>query len=84
MADEDEENKKPFYEDEDEAEEEQEKRAPTLDPDHRLLLRSAKPLLQSRNAAVRIKSSGSRHYISYILIFPGRSLSRSTLPPHST
>jgi AP-3 complex subunit beta len=53
IEDEDEENKKPFYEDEDEAEEEQEKRAPTLDPDHRLLLRSAKPLLQSRNAAVR-------------------------------
>ncbi|KAL3289609.1 hypothetical protein HHI36_023021 [Cryptolaemus montrouzieri] len=29
-----------------------EKPAPTLDPDHRLLLRSTRPLLQSRNAAV--------------------------------
>ncbi|XP_030748355.1 AP-3 complex subunit beta-2 [Sitophilus oryzae] len=29
-----------------------EKTAPTLDPDHRLLLRSTRPLLQSRNAAV--------------------------------
>lgn len=29
-----------------------EKAAPALDPDHRLLLRSVRPLLQSRNAAV--------------------------------
>ncbi|XP_030281241.1 AP-3 complex subunit beta-2 isoform X6 [Sparus aurata] len=54
-----------FYgsdEDEDEDEEEKEKKAETpamakrkpyvMDPDHRLLLRNTKPLLQSRNAAV--------------------------------
>ena len=29
------------------------KKAYTMDPDHRLLLKNAKPLLQSRNAAVR-------------------------------
>ena len=28
------------------------KRPPPMDPDHRVLLKSAKPLLQSRNAAV--------------------------------
>lgn len=57
---------KTFYgsdEDEDEDEEEKEKRAEAaalakrkpyvMDPDHRLLLRNTKPLLQSRNAAVR-------------------------------
>lgn len=58
---------KKFYgsdedEDEDEDEEEKEKKVDTLamakrkpyvmDPDHRLLLRNTKPLLQSRNAAV--------------------------------
>lgn len=56
---------KKFYgsdEDEDEDEEEKEKKADALamakrkpyvmDPDHRLLLRNTKPLLQSRNAAV--------------------------------
>ncbi|KAI3371056.1 hypothetical protein L3Q82_023688 [Scortum barcoo] len=56
---------KTFYgsdEDEDEDEEEKEKRAEAssmakrkpyvMDPDHRLLLRNTKPLLQSRNAAV--------------------------------
>jgi AP-3 complex subunit beta len=55
---EEEEAKKPFYdEDEDEEEDgevEEVKKAPSLDPDHRLLLRSAKPLLQSRNASVII------------------------------
>lgn len=57
---------KTFYgsdEDEDEDEEEKEKKAEAavmakrkpyvMDPDHRLLLRNTKPLLQSRNAAVR-------------------------------
>lgn len=29
------------------------KKGYTMDPDHRLLLKNAKPLLQSRNAAVR-------------------------------
>lgn len=55
---------KTFYgsdEDEDEEEEEKEKKAEApmakrkpyvMDPDHRLLLRNTKPLLQSRNAAV--------------------------------
>lgn len=56
---------KTFYgsdEDEDEDEEEKEKKAEAsamakrkpyvMDPDHRLLLRNTKPLLQSRNAAV--------------------------------
>lgn len=55
-----------FYgsdEDEDEEEDEKEKKAEApamakrkpyvMDPDHRLLLRNTKPLLQSRNAAVR-------------------------------
>ncbi|XP_065345192.1 AP-3 complex subunit beta-2 [Cloeon dipterum] len=62
-VDEDEESKRPFYEDENEVEEEQqEKRAPTLDPDHRLLLRSAKPLLQSRNAAVVLSVAQLYHH----------------------
>uniref|UniRef100_A0A8C4ILP6 AP-3 complex subunit beta n=1 Tax=Dicentrarchus labrax TaxID=13489 RepID=A0A8C4ILP6_DICLA len=46
---------KTFYgsdEDEDEDEEEKEKNPYVMDPDHRLLLRNTKPLLQSRNAAV--------------------------------
>jgi AP-3 complex subunit beta len=60
-----EEAEKPFYESfekEDEEEEEEEggkgdtkteKKAPyIMDPDHRLLLRQAKPLLNSRNSAV--------------------------------
>lgn len=56
---------KTFYgsEEDEEDEEEKEKRAEAaalakrkpyvMDPDHRLLLRNTKPLLQSRNAAVR-------------------------------
>lgn len=54
-----EEVEKPFYEEDeksDESEEEkQEDKAPpkpSMDPDHRLLLKNARPLLQSRNAAV--------------------------------
>ncbi|KAK4311786.1 hypothetical protein Pmani_016742 [Petrolisthes manimaculis] len=52
------EKEKPFYEDEEEEEEDEDneetlsKRSKPMDPDHRLLLRNAKPLLQSRNAAV--------------------------------
>jgi AP-3 complex subunit beta len=34
--------------------EEKTKKTYTLDPDHRLLLRNTKPLLQSRNASVRV------------------------------
>ena len=52
---------KSFYEDSDKDEEEQEakeKKEPTyvMDTDHRLLLRQAKPLLNSRNSAVCITS----------------------------
>ncbi|XP_045591832.1 AP-3 complex subunit beta-2 isoform X2 [Procambarus clarkii] len=45
---------KPFYEDEEEIEDHEAvaNRPKPMDPDHRLLLRNAKPLLQSRNAAV--------------------------------
>lgn len=46
---------KPFYEDEDEGEVDKAKKPSySLDMDHRLLLRNAKPLLQSRNASVSI------------------------------
>ncbi|XP_062068515.1 AP-3 complex subunit beta-1 isoform X2 [Lepus europaeus] len=45
---------KNFYESDDEQQEEAEKRKTpyAMDPDHRLLIRNTKPLLQSRNAAV--------------------------------
>lgn len=44
---------KPFYEDSDEDEEKEKKdESLVLDPDHRLLLRNTKPLLQSRNSSV--------------------------------
>lgn len=60
-----EETERPFYESDDKEDEEKEpekvenkpeqKKAPyIMDPDHRLLLRQAKPLLNSRNSAVRI------------------------------
>lgn len=44
---------KPFYGDSEEDEEKKEESA-VLDPDHRLLLRNTKPLLQSRNSSVSI------------------------------
>lgn len=50
-----EEKERPFYEDEEDGgmdEEEMERRPKPMDQDHRLLLRNAKPLLQSRNTAV--------------------------------
>ncbi|XP_023585248.1 AP-3 complex subunit beta-1 isoform X2 [Trichechus manatus latirostris] len=49
-----EDNEKNFYESDDEEKEKTEKRKKpyTMDPDHRLLIRNTKPLLQSRNAAV--------------------------------
>lgn len=48
-----EDNEKSFYESDDEQKEKTDKRKPyTMDPDHRLLIRNTKPLLQSRNAAV--------------------------------
>lgn len=37
---------------------------PTLDPDHRLLLRSARPLLQSRNSAVVMAVAQLYHHIA--------------------
>ncbi|XP_071965282.1 AP-3 complex subunit beta-2-like isoform X2 [Antedon mediterranea] len=66
-----EENEKSFYgsEDdekkEDEGEEEGEKKIPyVMDADHRLLLRSAKPLLQSRNSAVVMAVAQLYHHIA--------------------
>lgn len=48
-----EDNEKNFYDSEDEEKEKSDKKKPyTMDPDHRLLIRNTKPLLQSRNAAV--------------------------------
>ncbi|XP_008579845.1 PREDICTED: AP-3 complex subunit beta-1 isoform X2 [Galeopterus variegatus] len=49
-----EDNEKNFYESDDEQKEktDQKKKPYTMDPDHRLLIRNTKPLLQSRNAAV--------------------------------
>ncbi|KAH0520504.1 AP-3 complex subunit beta-1 [Microtus ochrogaster] len=48
-----EDNEKNFYDSEDEEKEKSNKKRPyTMDPDHRLLIRNTKPLLQSRNAAV--------------------------------
>ncbi|KAG1662789.1 AP-3 complex subunit beta-1 [Nymphon striatum] len=57
-----EEENQPFYENEESSEEDEsadkEKKKPyIMDPDHRLLLRNCKPLLQSRNAAVSLISS---------------------------
>ncbi|KAG7166653.1 AP-3 complex subunit beta-1-like 1 [Homarus americanus] len=50
---EDDDRERPFYEDDEEIEDDETlaKRPKPMDPDHRLLLRNAKPLLQSRNAA---------------------------------
>ncbi|XP_005386079.1 PREDICTED: AP-3 complex subunit beta-1 [Chinchilla lanigera] len=47
-------NEKSFYESDDEQKEKTDRRKKnyTMDPDHRLLIRNTKPLLQSRNAAV--------------------------------
>nr|KAF6439721.1 adaptor related protein complex 3 subunit beta 1 [Rousettus aegyptiacus] len=47
-------NEKNFYESDDEQKEKTDKKKTsyTMDPDHRLLIRNTKPLLQSRNAAV--------------------------------
>lgn len=48
-----EDNEKNFYESDDEEKEKSDKKKPyAMDPDHRLLIRNTKPLLQSRNAAV--------------------------------
>jgi AP-3 complex subunit beta len=50
---------RPFY---DSGSDSSEKPAPTLDPDHRLLLRSTRPLLQSRNAAVVMSVAQLYHH----------------------
>jgi AP-3 complex subunit beta len=53
---EDDEENRPFYDDEEETENgkdtKNKKPSYSLDPDHRLLLKNSKPLLQSRNASV--------------------------------
>ncbi|XP_061119141.1 AP-3 complex subunit beta-1 [Conger conger] len=48
----DENNEKAFYGSDEEKKEKEESRPYVMDPDHRLLLRNTKPLLQSRNTAV--------------------------------
>jgi AP-3 complex subunit beta len=62
---------KSFYEnsdDSDDSDDEEEKakkkkaQKPKMDPDHRLLLRSAKPLLQSRNASVVMATAQLYHH----------------------
>nr|CAH0100612.1 unnamed protein product [Daphnia galeata] len=56
---------KPFYE---ESEEDEAKEKPTeslvLDPDHRLLLRNTKPLLQSRNSSVVMAVAQLYHHLA--------------------
>lgn len=48
----DENNEKAFYESDEEKKDQTEAKLYVMDPDHRLLLRNTKPLLQSRNTAV--------------------------------
>ncbi|KAG8222149.1 hypothetical protein J437_LFUL000731 [Ladona fulva] len=62
---------KPFYEDEDDidgehdpSKEEKIKKTYSLDPDHRLLLRNTKPLLQSRNASVVMSVAQLYHHLA--------------------
>ena len=51
----DEQNEKTFYDSDSEEKKGQNEAAPyIMDPDHRLLLRNTKPLLQSRNTAVSL------------------------------
>ena len=62
-----EEKEKPFYVDSDEDAESSSKAdsaALTLDPDHRLLLRNTKPLLQSRNASVVMAVAQLYHHLA--------------------
>ena len=50
---------KPFYEESEEDDEKgKQSESLVLDPDHRLLLRNTKPLLQSRNSSVLLSSIG--------------------------
>ncbi|PNF40561.1 AP-3 complex subunit beta-2 [Cryptotermes secundus] len=65
---------KPFYDDdgdddeeddgEEQKKEEKTKKTYTLDPDHRLLLRNTKPLLQSRNASVVMGVAQLYHHLA--------------------
>ncbi len=62
-----EETTKGFYEDSDDEDEtkhtkEKRQQKPKMDQDHRLLLRSAKPLLQSRNASVVMSTAQLYHH----------------------
>lgn len=57
------EDKKPFYDDEGQLSV-KENVAVELDPDHRLLLKNAKPLLQSRNAAVVMAVAQLFHHLA--------------------
>lgn len=68
---------KSFYASDDDDEDEEKKveaaalakRKPyVMDPDHRLLLRNTKPLLQSRNAAVSLSIAISDFFISYLIL----------------
>lgn len=74
---------KPFYDDDDDdadegdseeqKKEEKTKKTYTLDPDHRLLLRNTKPLLQSRNASVRhgyVLKLGTRVWYEVYILSP--------------
>lgn len=88
---------RPFYDDDEETEDLKNKKATfTLDPDHRLLLKNAKPLLQSRNASVRNTDTFKHPYSPFPIFFVnmysrrnphsrwfvlGRYGCRSTLPP---
>lgn len=68
---------KPFYDDEEDEEDDEDddnseskgktekpKKSYSLDPDHRLLLRNAKPLLQSRNASVVMAVAQLYHHLA--------------------
>uniref|UniRef100_A0A224X613 AP-3 complex subunit beta n=1 Tax=Panstrongylus lignarius TaxID=156445 RepID=A0A224X613_9HEMI len=56
---------RPFYDDEDNEGEVKNKKAPfTIDPDHRLLLKNSKPLLQSRNASVVMAVAQLYHHLA--------------------
>ncbi|KAG5667756.1 hypothetical protein PVAND_015726 [Polypedilum vanderplanki] len=55
---------KPFYDGSSESEKSFKKPTYTLDPDHRLLLRQTKPLLQSRNAAVVMAVAQLYHHVA--------------------
>lgn len=55
---------KAFYDGSSDSEKSDKKPTYTLDPDHRLLLRQTKPLLQSRNAAVVMSVAQLYHHIA--------------------